>query len=66
MEFPLLNTLVYSSLASVQLEYFLQFSLMSARTVDTLAAATWAPTAFGGGHVRNDVYMTLAECGCTA
>jgi hypothetical protein len=42
MEFPLLKPLVTSSLASVQLDYFLHFSLMSARSFDTLAVAGWA------------------------
>jgi hypothetical protein len=48
---------VYSSLASLQLEYFLLLKFISGHTVDTLAVAGWAPAAFGAGHVRGDVYV---------
>jgi hypothetical protein len=53
LKVPLLDTSVYSSLASLHLEYSLQSNLISARSIDTLAVSGWAPDAFGPGHVRN-------------
>jgi hypothetical protein len=57
-EVPLLNTQVFSSLVSLQLKYFLQLNLMSARSVNTLAVAGWAePLLPLESDIRNDVYV---------
>jgi hypothetical protein len=65
-EVPLLDNRVYSSLASLQLEYFLLLNFISGRTVDTLAVVGWAGPLLPSESDMFAVRSKLAKLGCTA
>jgi hypothetical protein len=64
-EVPLLDNCVYSSLASLQLQYFLLLKFISGHTVDTLAISGWAGPLLPSESDMFAVTSTLAKLGCT-